>query len=66
MDMGKMSRSILQIQLKSESSLCRKVRKFIMAAPEQDSKFIELKPFTDEMIVSMGPQHPSTHGRVKA
>ena len=33
-----------------------------MAAPEQNSKFIELKPFTDEMIVSMGPQHPSTHG----
>ena len=33
-----------------------------MAAPQQDSKFIELKPFTDEMVVSMGPQHPSTHG----
>ena len=33
-----------------------------MAAPQQDSKFIELKPFSDEMVVSMGPQHPSTHG----
>ena len=26
------------------------------------SKFIELKPFSDEMVVNMGPQHPSTHG----
>ena len=33
-----------------------------MAAPQPESKIIELKPFTDEMIVSMGPQHPSTHG----
>ncbi|MDE0556089.1 MAG: NADH-quinone oxidoreductase subunit D [Candidatus Poribacteria bacterium] len=23
---------------------------------------IELKPFADEMVVNMGPQHPSTHG----
>ena len=33
-----------------------------MAAPKPESKFIELKPFSDEMIVNMGPQHPSTHG----
>lgn len=33
-----------------------------MAAPKPESKFIELKPFTDEMVVNMGPQHPSTHG----
>ena len=36
-----------------------------MAAPQPESKIIELKPFTDEMIVSMGPQHPSTHGVLK-
>ena len=33
-----------------------------MAAPQLESKFIELQPFCDEMIVNMGPQHPSTHG----
>ncbi len=27
-----------------------------------ESKIIELKPFADEMVVNMGPQHPSTHG----
>ena len=36
-----------------------------MAAPQPESKFIELKPFSDEMVVSMGPQHPSTHGVLK-
>ena len=36
-----------------------------MAVPNPDSKFIELKPFSEEMIVSMGPQHPSTHGVLK-
>lgn len=36
-----------------------------MALHEPESKFIELEPFTDEMIVSMGPQHPSTHGVLK-
>ncbi len=33
-------------------------------APEE-TRFLELKPFSDEMIVSMGPQHPSTHGVLK-
>ena len=33
-----------------------------MAAPQLESKFIELQPFSDEMVVNMGPQHPSTHG----
>ena len=33
-----------------------------MAAQKPESKFIELKPFSDEMVVNMGPQHPSTHG----
>lgn len=33
-----------------------------MTVPKPESKFIELKPFTDEMVVNMGPQHPSTHG----
>ena len=33
-------------------------------APEE-TRFVELKPFSDEMIVSMGPQHPSTHGVLK-
>jgi NADH-quinone oxidoreductase subunit D len=33
-----------------------------MKAQPTESKFIELKPFSDEMIVNMGPQHPSTHG----
>ncbi|MAT75052.1 NADH-quinone oxidoreductase subunit D, partial [Candidatus Poribacteria bacterium] len=28
----------------------------------EERKFLELKPFSDEMVVSMGPQHPSTHG----
>ena len=36
-----------------------------MAVPKPDSKFVELKPFSEEMIVSMGPQHPSTHGVLK-
>ena len=30
--------------------------------PQTESKIIELKPFADEMVVNMGPQHPSTHG----
>ncbi len=29
---------------------------------QTESKIIELKPFADEMVVNMGPQHPSTHG----
>jgi len=33
-----------------------------MAVQESESKFIDLKPFSDEMVVNMGPQHPSTHG----
>ena len=33
-----------------------------MAAPQLESKIIELQPFSDEMVVNMGPQHPSTHG----
>jgi NADH-quinone oxidoreductase subunit D len=33
-----------------------------MAMQPTESKFIDLKPFTEEMVVSMGPQHPSTHG----
>ena len=33
-----------------------------MTAPQLESKFIELQPFSDEMVVNMGPQHPSTHG----
>ncbi len=33
-----------------------------MESTQSESKFIELKPFADEMIVNMGPQHPSTHG----
>ena len=28
----------------------------------EERKFLELKPFSDEMVLSMGPQHPSTHG----
>ena len=31
----------------------------------EESKFIEVQPFSDEMVVSMGPQHPSTHGVLK-
>jgi len=31
----------------------------------EETRFLELKPFSDEMIVSMGPQHPSTHGVLK-
>ena len=39
----------------------RKTR--IMETTQQtESKIIELKPFADEMVVNMGPQHPSTHG----
>ena len=35
----------------------------IMETTQQtESKIIELKPFADEMVVNMGPQHPSTHG----
>ena len=33
-----------------------------MAEPQTESKFIELQPFSEEMTVNMGPQHPSTHG----
>lgn len=33
-----------------------------MMQAQPTSKFIELKPFSDEMVVNMGPQHPSTHG----
>ena len=31
----------------------------------EESKFIEVQPFSDEMVLSMGPQHPSTHGVLK-
>ncbi|HIO07358.1 TPA: NADH-quinone oxidoreductase subunit D, partial [Candidatus Poribacteria bacterium] len=31
----------------------------------EENKFIEVQPFSDEMVVSMGPQHPSTHGVLK-
>ena len=31
----------------------------------EESKFVEVQPFSDEMVLSMGPQHPSTHGVLK-
>src|SRR5262245_14897879 len=31
-------------------------------APQQDQTVVEFDVRTDEMLVSMGPQHPSTHG----
>src|SRR6476660_10146862 len=31
-------------------------------APPQDQTIIEFDVRTDEMLVNMGPQHPSTHG----
>jgi NADH-quinone oxidoreductase subunit D len=31
-------------------------------APPQDQRIIEFDVRTDEMLVNMGPQHPSTHG----
>src|SRR5262249_51106755 len=31
-------------------------------APERDQTIVECDVRTDEMLVSMGPQHPSTHG----
>ncbi len=33
-----------------------------MANPLQDPRVIEYDVHTDEMLVNMGPQHPSTHG----
>jgi len=30
--------------------------------PTQDQTVIEFDVRTDEMLVNMGPQHPSTHG----
>ena len=33
-----------------------------MSAPAADPTVIEFDVRTDEMLVNMGPQHPSTHG----
>ena len=33
-----------------------------MATQVEDQKIVELDVRTDEMLVNMGPQHPSTHG----
>jgi NADH-quinone oxidoreductase subunit D len=32
------------------------------AAPVSDQTIVEFDVRTDEMLVNMGPQHPSTHG----
>ena len=34
----------------------------LAAAPPQDQTVVEFDVRTDEMLVNMGPQHPSTHG----
>jgi NADH-quinone oxidoreductase subunit D len=33
-----------------------------MATPREDSELVEFDLRSDEMLVNMGPQHPSTHG----
>ena len=33
-----------------------------MATETQDTQIVEFDVRTDEMLVNMGPQHPSTHG----
>ena len=33
-----------------------------MATQTDDPRIIEFDVRTDEMLVNMGPQHPSTHG----
>ena len=33
-----------------------------MATQTDDQRIIEFDVRTDEMLVNMGPQHPSTHG----
>ena len=40
----------------------RKVVRSIMSTAVEDPRIIEFDVRTDEMLVNMGPQHPSTHG----
>src|SRR5581483_4929072 len=46
----------------SDSTFNRNAQHQLMASQLDDPRIIEFDVRTDEMLVNMGPQHPSTHG----